>query len=653
MRIGGSIMFGSGLERELDGSHIASVTIDEGADGMIAPGAVLSAACRVDLVNDEGQWLDGGAMLGGQMLIGATLTLKIGAADGENTLWRNLGVFQVEGAVQIESGAVMRLNCSDGIASELGARFQDALDYPARLSQLWSAAVAQSRYIWNGTVPNGSAIVDQRPDWQGASLRSVMGMIAAAAGCFVHLDRSGALQLTGVVSDRVYLLGPDDYLRLERDNAYYGPVDALQLAPMGENAAEKMYYAGDEPSGLHVLRVENNVLFRSGAVHLDSLARGMLDRVEGYFTGKADFTWRGDPDLCVGMRVQLTDTAGNPFSGVIARQSLRYDRRFQADCSCLLPEKADSGVRRAVTPEGLLNAAALTGAVNGALLSAGSVTTNKLAAGSITAQKLAAGAVDAGAISAVTAKLSGLTAGDIQTDSLAAAFAAFTVICAGAAEFDRATVGHLVSQALNLSFGAADEAFIDNLRVSYAQMVSAAIGNLCIRASDGAYYAIDVDANGNVTAAPVQVSDDEIAAGQTASGRVMLETEITADSLNASSLLATYALVNRIDAARIDVDQLFAREAFIDRLNTTDISSNSYIRQTVTGEVERFARLDGDGLHVGESGSPGEVLIDSESVNVVMNGQKYSRFGANYVQFGRTQLRGASDGGMLFRVTEV
>ena len=36
-----------------------------------------------------------------------------------------------------------------------------------------------------------------------------------------------------------------------------------------------------------------------------------------------------------------------------------------------LPEGADSGVRRAITPEGRLNAAALTGALNGAMLSAG------------------------------------------------------------------------------------------------------------------------------------------------------------------------------------------------------------------------------------------------------------------------------------------
>ena len=180
-------------------------------------------------------------------------------------------------------------------------------------------------------------------------------------------------------------------------------------------------------------------------------------------------------------------------------------------------------------------------------------------------------ALTSGSLEAMTAKIQHLEASDIQTDTLAAALAAFTVITAGTATFDAATVQHLVAEALNLSFGVGDEVFINNLKVAYAQMVSAAIGNLCIRASDGNYYTIDVDADGNVSATPATVTEDEIASGQTDAGRVILETDITAESLSTSNLLATYALINRIDAARIDVDQLFAREAFIAKLRTSEI----------------------------------------------------------------------------------
>ena len=193
--------------------------------------------------------------------------------------------------------------------------------------------------------------------------------------------------------------------------------------------------------------------------------------------------------------------------------------------------------------------------------------------------------LNAGALEATTAKIASLTASDIQTDSLAAALAAFTVITCGTATFDAATIRHLVAQSMNLEYGAAGQVFIQNLAVEYAQMIGASIGNLCIKASNGQYYTIDVDSSGNVTATLTSVSQEEIAAGETDAGRVILETSITASSLNTGNLLATFALVNQIDAARIDVDQLFARQAFIDQLNTSVIQSQDFI-QLVVGQVD-------------------------------------------------------------------
>jgi hypothetical protein len=121
--------------------------------------------------------------------------------------------------------------------------------------------------------------------------------------------------------------------------------------------------------------------------------------------------------------------------------------------------------------------------------------------------------------------------------------------------------------------------------VEYAQMIGASIGNLCIRASNGQYYSIDVDSSGNVTGTLTTVTEQEIDAGQTESGRVILETSITASEISTSSLLGTFALINQIDAARIDVDQLFARQAFIDQLNTSVIQSQDFI-QLVVGTVD-------------------------------------------------------------------
>lgn len=294
--------------------------------------------------------------------------------------------------------------------------------------------------------------------------------------------------------------------------------------------------------------------------------------------------------------------------------------------------------------------------INTDALQAESVTAKQIAAGAVTADKIAAGAIDTVSLKAVTAKIESLTAADITSDRLAAALATFTVITAGAADFDQASIKHLVSQAMNLEFGTAGDVFIDNLRVKYAQMVSATVGNLVIQASNGGYYQIDVDANGNVTSTPVTVSEDEITTGQTDGGKVILATDITADSLSTSNLLATYALINKIDAARIDVDQLFAREAFIAKLLTTDISSNSFIQQsivnTATGEVERYMRQDGSGVIIGKKDSAEQLFLNEGGVATRINGQEYSKFASNYVQFGNYQLRKSADGGLVFKLRE-
>lgn len=69
-------------------------------------------------------------------------------------------------------------------------------------------------------------------------------------------------------------------------------------------------------------------------------------------------------------------------------------------------------------------------------------------------------------------------------------------------------------------------------------------------------------------------------------------------------------------------------------------------------DFQRVVRIDEYGLHVGDNQSSAEVLIDSESVNVVMGGQKYSQFTGDYVQFGLYQLRESADGGLVFKIKE-
>lgn len=210
-------------------------------------------------------------------------------------------------------------------------------------------------------------------------------------------------------------------------------------------------------------------------------------------------------------------------------------------------------------------------------LSANAITALTARIKEIVSEKLTTDELYAAYAEMIALKVGTITAENIETDALAAELARITVLAAGTATFDAATIQHLVAQAMNLEFGTVGQVFIKNLAVEYAQMVGAAIGELCIKASDGNYYLMDVNPDGTVTATRTDVSGGEIAAGQTSGGKVILDTNITAANLNAGNLLATYALINQIDAARINVDQLFAREAFVNLLRTTKIVGDTTI----------------------------------------------------------------------------
>ena len=69
----GEIVFPTGASAELD--EVISVRIEEGADGALLPGSVLSARYSVALANDSGQWREGGSVRGTRPIVGSTVKL--------------------------------------------------------------------------------------------------------------------------------------------------------------------------------------------------------------------------------------------------------------------------------------------------------------------------------------------------------------------------------------------------------------------------------------------------------------------------------------------------------------------------------------------------------------------------------------------------
>ena len=67
-------------------------------------------------------------------------------------------------------------------------------------------------------------------------------------------------------------------------------------------------------------------------------------------------------------------------------------------------------------------------------------------------------------------------------------------------------------------------------------------------------------------------------------------------------------------------------------------------------DFQRVVRIDTNGLHIGDNQTTHELLLTSDSLDVIVDGITYSRFAAKYAQFGAYQIREAHDGGLVFKL---
>ena len=124
----------------------------------------------------------------------------------------------------------------------------------------------------------------------------------------------------------------------------------------------------------------------------------------------------------------------------------------------------------------------------------------------------------------------------------------------------------LTNQLNNLGFYS--NSVINKLQVTNLQAVNATVGGLVIKASDNKYYRLDIDENGELQHTEVAPTSAQIAAGAMGTGAI-IETDLTVQDLAAANVKAINALIDKLTASRIDVNELFARQAFINKLNSS------------------------------------------------------------------------------------
>ena len=219
-------------------------------------------------------------------------------------------------------------------------------------------------------------------------------------------------------------------------------------------------------------------------------------------------------------------------------------------------------------------------------IQANSITAAKIAAGAITAEKLAAAAVTADKLAAGSVTAAKIDVNDLSAIHATLGTAAIADARIAVADIDYAKVKDLAADTAIFSTtitdqGVADRLYINRLLITYSQMVEANIGDLVIGASDGNYYHVDVEwTDGVPSLVPTQVQTPtaaEIEAGHTAGGQTIIGDVGTYAELCSEDFYAINAIIDRITAKRIDVDELWAREAFVGKLMVTDITANPTI----------------------------------------------------------------------------
>lgn len=570
----------------------------------------------------------------------AKVTVEQGIIENGVTTWHPFGVWYVNDADAPEQSVGITLFGSDALGTHFSAKFVDNGHYPTTLGSLAQTICTMAGVqLKSVAFPNAAVSVAKKPEWdESVTLRDIISYIAICAGGFARIDRTGKLEILSFIDGNSgYVLTPDTYRTFTEQKNRHFKLNCIE-AMLDKDASEYSRFAKDgniKSNATNTLQVDYNPLLTENIVNT------ILNELSTIEMVGASLTWGGDPTVMPADWYTVTTLDGKAVNFMVTDQSFEFTGGMFVSESCNMPTENSEGRTFSTSTNlynqnGQINAERINGldksvvnatvghfehltaataefdALVTAYLNAVNLVSQNMQTDTLTAtlaniinatvQKLDAGQITTDQLYAAVAelialKVESLTATSIETDRLAAAIAQFSVITAGNAHFDQATIQHLVAEAMNLEFGSMNQVFIKNLAVEYAQMVGATIGNLVIKASDGKYYEINVDLNGHVTATEKTVTDPEISQGTTEDGRVLVETSITAGELNAGNILATYALINKIQAASISVDELFAREAFIAKLVTSQIFADGgslEILSNVSNSVQKWFTFDFD-----------------------------------------------------------
>ena len=157
-----------------------------------------------------------------------------------------------------------------------------------------------------------------------------------------------------------------------------------------------------------------------------------------------------------------------------------------------------------------------------------------------------------------------ISTGSVETDELVASLAALMVAQIGVANIDFQKVVDMTTEQAIIKRMMANKVFIEKLVVTESNILSATLGTLVLKSSDGKYYTIAISSDGTIETEEVVPTEDDIA-NETYDGReIVTDTEDTniAD-LNATNLSVQNALISTILTTALTAGKITAAEAML------------------------------------------------------------------------------------------
>lgn len=612
---------------------------------------------------------------------------KVHGSVLEDETWKDFGVWYVEDMNVSEQDPFCTISGTDALNSRFDDLWTDTpADYPRslRLIAQTVCAVAGVR-LATPNFHNADYGFAAMPNWgEDCTIRDVISYIAVCASGFARINYSGDLEIQTIGASPKHSANADYYSTYAAGGRF--KFNCLQYqfeTGADEEEAEYTRFAIDESiedNATNTIQMSGNPLITA------EMANDIAQTLNGVAYEGATIAWFGGADVLPGDELILTTTDGNAHRLILTSHAMDLRGGMNANSVCDMPSTISqtqyfSNGPNAFNPDGSINANAIPGldkkVVSAAVgyftnLTTENIKTSRLTAAIIDAvniwaqeidtqdietdrltatianimeasiQKLAAGTITTDSLTAAVAeilalKVGSFTASDITTDRLAAALAAFTVISAGNADFDLASIKNLLANALILQEGIANSMQIVNLAITSANIMSATLGELVLKGEDGKYYHVFVGSDGTISTEEATVSEDEITAGQTTTGKQIVETTANIADLNAQTIKAQSAIIasiftDALTAGKITAGQALISSATIPELYTTSVnalgdsmtfSANTLIQFMlgISNNVNAWFRFTDDAaLEIGRDDSAYYTSTDNEGFHVNQRG---------------------------------